>query len=147
MNRSRREFITGAAAIGAFNLIPARVLWGATAPSNQLTRALIGYGGIARSMDIKGKFGNHMNPAEWGFPRIVGICDPDAQHLREGLADAEKYGYGKVKGCKDFRELLADPGIDIVHICSPPHWHGVTLTNHAEIAQILQNHQFIETPH
>ena len=125
MNTSRRSFLKGAASIGAFNLIPARVLWGATAPSNQLTRALIGYGGIARSLDVPGHAGNHMNPAEWGFPRIVGICDVDSKRMGEGLAHAEKYGYGKVKGCRDFREILADPGIDIVHICTPPHWHGV----------------------
>ena len=43
---NRRDFIRGAAAIGAFNLVPARVLWGATAPSNQLARAIIGCGAI-----------------------------------------------------------------------------------------------------
>ena len=43
MKTNRREFLKAAGAFGAFNLIPARVLWGATAPSNQLTRALIGF--------------------------------------------------------------------------------------------------------
>ena len=121
---SRRDFIKGAAALGAFNIVPVRVLWGATAPSNQLTRAIIGYGGVARSIDLEMKFGNHMNPAEWGFPRIVGVCDVDGRRLRDGVADAEKYGYGKVKAWRDFRDTLADPGVDIVHICTPPHWHG-----------------------
>ena len=46
---SRRDLLKGAAAFGAFNLIPAKVLWGAEAPSNQLTRALIGFGSIAHS--------------------------------------------------------------------------------------------------
>ena len=32
----RREFLKGAAALGAFNIVPVKVLWGATAPSNQL---------------------------------------------------------------------------------------------------------------
>ena len=41
MKQTRRSFLKGAAAIGAFNLVPAKVLWGADAPSNQLTRALI----------------------------------------------------------------------------------------------------------
>ena len=114
MNRSRRDFLKGAAAVGAFNLIPARVLWGATAPSNQLTRALIGFGGIAHS-------GNHL---PFKGSRLVGLCDPDQAHVADGLACAEKTGWGKVRAYKDFLELLADPGVDVVHICTPPHWHG-----------------------
>ena len=114
MNRSRRDFLKGAAAVGAFNLIPARVLWGATAPSNQLTRALIGFGGIAHS-------GNHL---PFKGSRLVGLCDPDQAHVTDGLACAEKAGWGKVRAYKDFLELLADPGVDVVHICTPPHWHG-----------------------
>ena len=115
MNQSRRSFLKGAAAIGAFNLVPAKVLWGADAPSNQLTRALIGFGSIAHSE-------NHL---PFKGSRLVGLCDPDQLRVAEGLEAAEKNGWGKVKAYKDFLELLADPGVDIVHICTPPHWHGV----------------------
>ena len=78
MSTSRRSFLKGAAAVGAFNLIPARVLWGDTAPSKQLTRALIGFGGIAHS-------GNHLG---YRGSRLVGLCDPDATHVANGLASA-----------------------------------------------------------
>ena len=115
MKQSRRAFLKGAAAIGAFNLVPAKVLWGADAPSNQLTRALIGFGSIAHSE-------NHL---PFKGSRLVGLCDPDQLRVAEGLEAAEKNGWGKVKAYKDFLELLADPGVDIVHICTPPHWHGV----------------------
>ena len=115
MNTSRREFLRGAAAVGAFNIIPARVLWGATAPSNQLTRALIGFGSIAHSE-------NHL---AYKGSRLVGLCDPDQLHVAEGLTCAEKAGWGKVKAYADFLKILEDPGVDIVHICTPPHWHGV----------------------
>ena len=115
MNQSRRSFLKGAVAIGAFNLVPAKVLWGANAPSNQLTRALIGFGSIAHSE-------NHL---PFKGSRLVGLCDPDQLRVAEGLEAAEKNGWGKVKAYKDFLELLADPGVDIVHICTPPHWHGV----------------------
>ena len=43
MKGSRRDFIRGAAAFGAFNVIPAKVLWGATAPSNQLEGGILKY--------------------------------------------------------------------------------------------------------
>ena len=115
MKQTRRSFLKGAAAIGAFNLVPAKVLWGADAPSNQLTRALIGFGSIAHSE-------NHL---PFRGSRLVGLCDPDQLRVAEGLEAAEKNGWGKVKAYKDFLELLADPGVDIVHICTPPHWHGV----------------------
>ena len=114
LERSRRSFIRGALAVGAFNIVPARVLASATAPSNQLTRALIGFGGIAHS-------GNHLC---YQGSRLVGLCDPDSLRVAEGLKCCEGMGWGKVKAYKDFMALLADPGVDIVHICTPPHWHG-----------------------
>ena len=114
MKSTRRGFLKGATAFGAFNIVPAGVLWGAEAPSNQLTRALIGFGGIAYSE-------NHL---AFKGSRLVGLCDPDELHVANGLAAAEKQGWGKVKAYRNFIELLADPGVDIVHICTPPHWHG-----------------------
>lgn len=112
---SRRGFIKRAAALSAFSIIPAHVLRSETAPSNQLTRALIGFGGIARS-------GNHLGNKS---TRLVALCDPDAKRVNEGIDLAEKNGYGKIFTCRDFREILARPEVDIVHICTPPHWHGV----------------------
>lgn len=115
MNTSRRSFLKGAAAFGAFNIVPANVLWGATAPSNQITRALIGFGCIARSH-------NHL---AFKGSRLIGLCDPFDYRAQEGLVEAEKNGWGKVKKYKNFLELLADKDVDIAHICTPPHWHGV----------------------
>ena len=114
MQMTRRELLKASAAFGAFNIVPAKVLWGQAAPSNQLTRALIGFGEIAHS-------GNHL---AFKGSRLVGLCDPFEARVRHGLACAEKSGWGKVKPYKNFLEVLADPGVDIVHICTPPHWHG-----------------------
>ena len=114
MKTTRREILKGVAAFGAFNLIPAKVLRGATAPSNQLTRALIGFGSIAHSE-------NHLL---YKGSRLIGLCDPDQLHAREGLACAEKAGWGKIRDYGNFLRLLDDPSVDIVHVCTPPHWHG-----------------------
>ena len=114
MKNTRRDFLKASVAFGAFNIIPSGVLWGATAPSNQLTRAIIGFGGIARSR-------NHLL---YKGSRLVGLCDPDQLHVKEGLDLSLKEGWGHVKAYRNFMELLDDPGVDIVHICTPPHWHG-----------------------
>ncbi len=115
MKLSRRTFLGGAGATALFNVVPAKVLAGASAPSNQLTRALIGFGCIAHSE-------NHLSIKA---SRLVGLTDCYAPRIAAGLAAAEKKGWGRIKGYRNFLELLDDPGVDIVHICTPPHWHGV----------------------
>ena len=112
---SRRSFLKTASAVSLFNIVPAHVLRGATAPSNQLTRALIGFGSIAHSF-------NHLK-----FPgsRLIGLCDADRRRVGEGLHCARQAGWGTVKAYDNFMKLLEDPDVDIVHICTPPHWHGV----------------------
>ena len=108
---TRRDFLRRAAVAAAFTIVPRHVLGGPshTPPSEQLTRAIIGCGGIS---------GSHlpMNDA-----RLLALCDADADHL----ANRMKGQSSDVKGYRDFREILARPDIDIVHICTPPHWHGL----------------------
>jgi predicted dehydrogenase len=108
---SRRGFIKSGLAAGAlFQIVPRRVLGGPgyIAPSEELTRAIIGCGGISAS-----HLG--MNDA-----RLVALCDVDSSHLQNRMRDRKG-----VKGYHDFREILARADIDIVHICTPPHWHGL----------------------
>lgn len=119
---TRRGFLKKASVLAAFTIVPAHVLRSATAPSNQLTRAIIGFGGIAHS-------GNHLGYRE---TRLIAVCDPDSNHVKNGLMEAKNYGYGKIHGCEDFREILQMPDVDIVHICTPPHWHGLISTMAAQ---------------
>ena len=114
MKMTRRELLKTTAAAGLFNIIPAKVLWGAEAPSNQLTRALIGFGCIAHSS-------NHL---PFKGSRLIGLCDPWEARVAAGLDAAEKCGWGRIKAYRNFMELLADKDVDIAHICTPPHWHG-----------------------
>lgn len=111
LSSSRRDFLRKSAlTLGAFAIVPRHVLGGPgfLAPSDQLTKAIIGVGGMGRG--------------HYGYEgKLVAICDVDSNHLTDGLAAAEK----GVRGYKDFRELLAQPDIDVVHIATPPHWHGI----------------------
>lgn len=108
---SRRDFLKKSAlALGAFAIVPRHVLGGPgfLAPSDQLTKGIIGVGGMGR-----GHFGYE--------GRLLAVCDVDSDHLKDALKEA---GPG-VTGYKDFRELLARTDIDVVHIATPPHWHGI----------------------
>jgi myo-inositol 2-dehydrogenase / D-chiro-inositol 1-dehydrogenase len=107
----RRQFIKkGSAAFATFTIIPASVLGGKKhlAPSDQLTKAIIGLGMGLGHIDYEGT-------------RVAAICDVDTDRLKNGI---DRIPY-KVKVYHDYRELLLDPGIDIVHIATPPQWHGV----------------------
>ena len=108
---SRRTFVKSALALGAFTIVPRRVLGrpGYTAPSDELTKAVIGIGGMG-----------HWHLGNTGA-RLLAVCDVDEEHLKEGMT----IGGPGVKGYTDFRELLERSDIDIVHIATPPHWHAL----------------------
>lgn len=64
--------------------------------------------------------------------RIAAICDavrlpPNGDFSgiggNVGDADTVKLDMSQVKATKDFRELLADPAIDLIDICVPTHLH------------------------
>lgn len=38
----------------------------------------------------------------------------------------------KIAAYHDFRDLILDPNVDIVHIATPPHWHGIMSTEAAK---------------
>ncbi|NLP12606.1 Gfo/Idh/MocA family oxidoreductase [bacterium] len=109
---SRRNFFRSATtAAAAFSIVPRRVLGGPgyTAPSDELTRAIIGVGGMGLS---------HMR---YTGARLLAVCDVDENHLQRALARADQ----GVKGYHDFRQVLDRPDIDVVHIATPPHWHAL----------------------
>jgi predicted dehydrogenase len=118
-NSGRRDFLKKASvAVAAFTIVPRHVLGGNgfTAPSDQLTKGIIGVGGMGV---------NHM---EYEGTRLLAVCDVDKLHLNKAIAMAG----GNIPGYHDFRELIARPDIDIVHIATPPHWHGIMAKAAAE---------------
>ncbi|MBQ3590036.1 MAG: Gfo/Idh/MocA family oxidoreductase, partial [Clostridia bacterium] len=70
---------------------------------------IIGCGGIAN--------GKHM-PAlkKVAEAEMVAFCDIIVERAEEA---AKKYGTADAKVYKDYKELLADKSIDVVHVCTP----------------------------
>jgi predicted dehydrogenase len=111
MSVSRRKFL-GQSVLGltAFSIVPRHVLGkGYLAPSDQLTKAIVGMGGMGRG---------HIS---YAGTRVVAMCDVDKKNLQLGLDKVEK----GVKAFSDYRELIQLPEVDIVHVATPPHWHGI----------------------
>ena len=115
---TRRKFLKNTATIIAgFSIVPRNVLGrGFIAPSDQLTKGIIGLGGMGRG---------HIG---YAGTRVVAICDIDKKHL----LSAEKLIGGGVKTFHNHQELIALPEVDIVHIATPPHWHGIMAVDAAK---------------
>jgi len=109
--KGRRSFIKLTAATAAgFMIVPRHVLGrGHIPPSDQLTKGIIGVGGMGR---------DHI---PYAGTRVVAMCDVDSKHLSEAANMVPE----KIKLFHDYKELIALPEVDIVHIATPPHWHGI----------------------
>ncbi len=82
--------------------------------SDILKIGIIGCGGIAN--------GKHM-PAlsKLGDVKMVAFCDLIEEKARKAAA---KYGDENSFVCTDYRKLLEDPSIDVVHVLTPNRWHS-----------------------
>src|SRR5690606_24158267 len=85
----------------------------------------IGFGRIARGMDTRAMIRRD-------DVTLVAVSDVDTKRLNDGKAhieenynkEKETSRYVDVKMYEDYREMIADPGIDAVVISTPDHWHA-----------------------
>ncbi len=109
---SRRKMLAGAAAtVGAFAVVPSRVLGGSGSapPSESLGGALIGCG--AQGKRTFGGLGADV--------RRLANCDVHKGRLASYV---RRYGGD---GYTDFRRVLDRKDVDVVAIATPPHWHAL----------------------
>ena len=112
---SRRHFLGGALAGAALAVMPRRALGGPgrKAPSDTLTRGVVGPGGRG------GGFVRKNDPN--GPPVCLAVCDVDAGRMQGAMNHAGS----PCEGYSDFRRLLDRKDIDVVYIATPPHWHAL----------------------
>ena len=127
LNLNRRNFLFGSAAAAALtgcatDKIGTRTL----KPGEKANVALIGFGIQGRSALMPQFVDQYKLGAQ-----VVVVCDCDKER-REAGAKMVDEAYAKrkitdVPKCRvvtDFREILADPTIDMVSIATPDHWHA-----------------------
>ena len=119
---TRRIFVkAGALALGFPAIVPCRVL-GKQSPSHKIQVAVIGCGRIAYGMDLPGLALNQ------DLATLVALSDCDRLRMA-GMAEYAKKLYPKknlpaLRLAQDYREILADPAVDAVMICTPDFWHA-----------------------
>jgi predicted dehydrogenase len=54
---------------------------------------------------------------------VVAVCDAYTGNRNRAQSTVRQLGGNTPRACVDYRELLADPAIDVVFICTPEHLH------------------------
>jgi len=127
---SRRDFLSGAAAVAAFTIVPRNVLGGPRhiPPSEKLNIAGIGIAG--RGAGVLSSVASQ---------NIVALCDVDWRHAARTFRR-----YPKARQYRDFRKMLdkEENNIDAVTVATPDHIHAP-----ASMAAITRGeHVYCEKP-
>ena len=114
MAQSRRDFIKKAGlGLGALTILPREVF---------------------------GKMGDPSS--KFVAPSDQMVCDVDQKHLDNALQKGQERFGTKLQSYHDWRDLVHDPNVDIVHIATPSHWHGLMAVESAKAGKDI----FCEKP-
>jgi predicted dehydrogenase len=115
---TRRSFLQ-AAAVGAAALRPSPLTGQDTSAGPTVKLGLIGCGWYGM-VDVGAAF-------KAGGVEILALSDVDTEHLAQSADKVATLQPARPKTFKDYRELLATPGLDAVIIATPPQWHALQL--------------------
>lgn len=65
------------------------------------------------------------------------LCDVDSNVLAKRIADVEKIQGKAPKGFSDYRKMLEEPGIDVIIIGTPDHWHCLPFVEAAQLGKSI----------
>ena len=122
---SRRSFVKKAAAASAVAgfpfIVPSSVLGkdGAVSPSNRITIAQIGCGGMGT-----GNMNSFLGLND-KMLQFISVCDVDKSHADNAKRAIDgKYGNSACKIYGDYREMLEKENLNCVSHALPDHWHA-----------------------
>ena len=130
----RRRFLSGSLAATAAMILPSR-LFGEEAPSRTLQVGIIGLGDRYRA-----------HTADFSrIPgvRVVAVCDVWKERQKEAKSRVD--AVNQDTDCRtydDYREMIADPEVDIVAVAAPDHWHALIAIEAARHGK----HIYLEKP-
>ncbi len=116
MNTVNRRGFLKTSALGAVALPVA--LRGAE-PKRKLKVGLVGCGWYGM-VDLKAAH-------KLGGVETVALCDVDSEHLARSADEVEKLQGKRPQTFKLYEDLLKTPGLEVVIIATPPHWHALQL--------------------
>jgi predicted dehydrogenase len=117
---SRRRVIGAGAGVGLFHIVPASAQGkdGRPAPSNRITMAAIGTGGMGN-----GNLGSFLGQPE---VQMLAVCDVDRTRGGKAKETVDKrYGTSDCKAYVDFRDVIARGDVDAFVQSLPDHWHAM----------------------
>ncbi|MFN9085881.1 MAG: Gfo/Idh/MocA family protein, partial [Acidobacteriota bacterium] len=112
MDQNSRRYFLGA--VGASVMANRPV---SAAPSDSVRIGIVGLGG--RGTHLLTKEVTRVKNA-----KVTHLCEIDQARLEKAQANAEKAGFGKVRGTDDMRRLFEDKEVDAVIVATPDHWHA-----------------------
>lgn len=124
--QNRRSFIRNSLASTAAAGIVTRtkVARGFSSPNARPKMAAIGSGSrwYIRATGIDKGYGSAPDMRKFGD--YVAICDADSERRERATAIVKDWTGVAPSQTSDYRKVIDDPTIDIVHISTPDHWHA-----------------------
>src|SRR5258708_33390818 len=118
---SRRDFLkTAGAALGVPYIIPSAAAGNSERPpdSDRIVIGGIGIGNMGR-----GDQGAFLGRKDVQYVALSDVREEVREKSKANIG--RHYGNSDCQAYNDFRELLARPDIDAVHIATPDHWHAI----------------------
>ena len=112
----RRRFL--AASVSALGLAPMAFLRAQTgSPNDEILMGVIGCGGQG--------IGNMVNFLNIQGVRVVAVCDVDANAMAKAKKRVDDhYQNADCKTYADYTDLLQHPGLNVISLATPDHWHA-----------------------
>lgn len=122
---TRRKLMGGVAiSAAAFLASPSHWAAGFRQRHDRPRVAAIGTGSrwSVKATGIDGPWGSAQDFVNYGD--YVWLCDADSERLQRAAALVKTWSGIAPKTSSDYRAILDDPSVDIVHISTPDHWHA-----------------------
>ncbi|MEM7475015.1 MAG: Gfo/Idh/MocA family oxidoreductase [Planctomycetota bacterium] len=122
---SRRQILVGASAAG-FGIVTNKLSRAAGFRSAN-DRPRVGVVGTGSRWDQRATIAKNRYGLGKEFPKfsdIIAVCDVDANRVERAKGLVKDWLKAEPTGTQDYRQVVDNKDVDIVHIVTPDHWHA-----------------------